>query len=219
MPTETPNYSSDGMNNSVMLALGQLVNSTVSILPGLIGAVIIWIGGLALAWVLSKITKEVLLRIKIDKRLNLPAKGIFSLSEILPLIIFWAVFLIGVQEGLTQLGLEVLSSLFGSVVGFLGGLIKAIVVIVIGYALTDYVSKSIRDTKKPFSDLLANSVFFLMMYITIAMALPMIGIDTTLINAILLIILGSIGLGLAIAIGLGLKDTIARLAKKYERKL
>ena len=128
-------------------------------------------------------------------------------------------FLIGVQEGLTQLGLEVLSSLFGSVVGFLGGLIKAIVVIVIGYALTDYVSKSIRDTKKPFSDLLANSVFFLMMYITIAMALPMIGIDTTLINAILLIILGSIGLGLAIAIGLGLKDTIARLAKKYERKL
>ncbi|MCD6403234.1 MAG: hypothetical protein J7K98_02815 [Candidatus Aenigmarchaeota archaeon] len=204
---------------SIVTALGQLVNSTLAILPSLVGATIIWISGLVLAWVLSKITKEILLRLRVDKRLNLPAKGIFSTAEVFPTIVFWAVFLISVQEGLSQLGLEVLSTFFGNVVSFLGGIIEALVIILVGYALTDYVTKNIRETKKPFSEIIANFVFFIMMYIVFALALPFIGIDTTLINAILVIILASIGIGLAIAIGLGLKDTIARIAKKYEKQL
>jgi hypothetical protein len=51
------------------------------------------------------------------------------------------------------------------------------------------------------------------------MALPLMGIETFIVNAVLLVIVGSVGLGLAIAIGWGLRDTIAAMAKKYERKL
>jgi hypothetical protein len=65
-----------------------------------------------------------------------------------------------------------------------------------------------------YSDIVAKILFFLILYISIAMALPLVGIDPTLVNNILLVIIGSVGLGLAIAIGLGLKDTIARMAKK-----
>ncbi|NOR85947.1 hypothetical protein GQ473_07600, partial [archaeon] len=49
-----------------------------------------------------------------------------------------------------------------------------------------------------------------------------VAIDTMLINTILLVLMGSIGLGLAIAIGWGLKDSVNELAieqvKKYKNK-
>jgi len=210
--------NSDTMTGYIISGIESLVNASVSLLPNLIGATVVWIAGMILAWIFAKVTKEILLRLHVDRRLHLPTKGIFSTAEIFPAVVFWSIFLVGVQQGLDQLGLSVLSDFFGQVVSFLGGLVEALVVIIVGYALTDYVSRSIRETKKPFAELIANVVFFLMMYIVVAIALPFVGIETTLINAILIIILGSIGLGLAIAIGLGLKDTIARLAKKYEKE-
>ncbi len=209
----------EGINIPSVSVAAHLVDATVNILPNLVGALIVWIFGLALAWVLSKISKEILVRLQVDRRLHLPSKGIFSTAEVIPIIIFWAIMLLAIQEGLNILELKVLSQFFGSIVNFLGGLTEAMIIVIAGYALTDYVTRQIKATKRPFADIIANSLFFLMMYITVAIALPFIGIDTTLINAILVIILGSLGLGFAIALGLGLKDTIARLAKSYERKV
>jgi hypothetical protein len=61
-------------------------------------------------------------------------------------------------------------------------------------------------------------IFFLVLYVSIALALPFVGIDPTLINWILIVIVASLGVGLAIAIGLGLKDVIADVARGYSRK-
>jgi len=65
-----------------------------------------------------------------------------------------------------------------------------------------------------YSGLIGSGIFFLTIYIAIALALPLLGIDPTLINNLLLVIVGSFGIGIALAIGFGLKDVVARWAKK-----
>jgi hypothetical protein len=52
----------------------------------------------------------------------------------------------------------------------------------------------------------------------VALALPFVKIDPTLINWLLIVVMASIGFGLALAIGLGLKDVVAESAKVYARR-
>jgi uncharacterized membrane protein YoaK (UPF0700 family) len=104
-----------------------------------------------------------------------------------------------------------------SILAFIPGLTKAIIVVIVGYALAEYVRRQVEASVITYSETVAKVLFFLILYIGIAMALPLVGIDPTLVNNILLIIVGSVGLGMAIAVGLGLKDTITRMAKKKFR--
>ncbi len=87
------------------------------------------------------------------------------------------------------------------------------VVVAAGYALARYIEELISDSDFVYAHLMSRVFFFMIIYIAIALALPKVGLDATLVNNILLIIVGSIGLGFAIALGLGLKDTIAELAR------
>ena len=61
-------------------------------------------------------------------------------------------------------------------------------------------------------------IFFLIIYLSIALALPFVGINPTLINNILLVAIGSVGLGIAIALGWGLKDVVREAAQDYAKK-
>ena len=54
--------------------------------------------------------------------------------------------------------------------------------------------------------------FFFIVYISVAIALPLVGISGQLLEYILLIIVGSAGLGFAIAIGLGMKTLFQDIA-------
>ena len=67
--------------------------------------------------------------------------------------------------------------------------------------------------------LTAKILFFFIIYVSIALALPVLGISSALVNSILLIIIGSVGLGTAIAIGLGMKNAVADVSQRYVKKL
>ena len=204
---------------SVIEPLTRLWLSIVEFLPSLVASAIILFAGIVTGWVLGRIVKEILVRFRVDERLSLPKRGIFSTKDISPLITSWIVYLAFIQEALKQLGIIMLTEFVSSVMGFLAGVLEGVIIIVIGYAFGEYVSRKIRETKTPYAELVAKAVFFLVLYIAIALALPFVGIDPFVVNAILLVIIGSIGIGLAIALGLGLKDTMARIIKKYEAKL
>jgi hypothetical protein len=210
----------DKMENvNVIEPLTKLWLSIVDFLPSLVGSAIILFAGVVTGWILGRIVKEILVRFRIDERLKLPKRGIFSTRDVFPLITSWIIYLAFIQEALKQLRITMLTNFVSGIMRFLAGVLEGIIIILIGYAFGEYVSRKIRETKTPYSELVAKAVFFLVLYIAIALALPFVGIDPFIVNAILLVIIGSVGVGLAIAIGLGLKDTIARIAKKYESKL
>jgi hypothetical protein len=191
----------------------KLVNSVISFVPNLLGAIILLIIGWILGVIVGKVSKEILRRAKIDMYIS--KKPTFKFSNIISTILSWTIYLIFIREAVNVLALPILVEAIGVIISFLPGIIGAIIVLMAGYAVGEYVRKQIEESEITYSDIISKVVFFLVIYISIAIALPMVKIDPFLINALLLILVGTIGLGISIAIGLGLKDFIAELAKKY----
>lgn len=193
----------------------QIWDSFILFLPNLLGAVVLLLTGWLISWGVGRILKKLLIKLRIDQYVSRGRKPVFRLSGIFSTIVFWIIFLIFIQATVDVMGIETLVNIFGSILSFLPGLFGAVVFIVVSYMIAEYVRRKIEDSDISYSNILGKVFFFLIVYVGIAMALPLIKIDATLINAILLVTLGSFGLGLALAIGLGFKDSVADLAKRH----
>lgn len=172
-------------------------------------------------WILSRITKkittEVLKKIKVDENFKL-AKEI-QVSDVVATCFSWVINLVFIGSAINTLKISTLSLFFDTIINFVTSLLGGIFILTIGYAIAAYVQKKISKTKMAYSQVFGQIVFSFTMIITIEMALRTVGLPTALLDIILVIIIGSIGLGLAIAVGLafglGLKDVISKLVKKY----
>lgn len=202
----------------VIETLESLGASTVNFLPNIAIAVILLLIGWLIGWVVVRVSRRILEWVKIDSYIAHKGRSHFSLTKILPIVFSWFIYLAFIQAAVEALGINALVNVVGLIMGFLPGLIGAILVIVAGYAIGEYVRRHVEDSKVTYSDVIAKGLFFLILYIAVATALPLVSIDASLINNILLVIIGSAGAGMAIAIGLGLKDEVAKAAKKYHGK-
>jgi len=182
-----------------------------------LAALILMLIGWIVGKILGKITKGILKRLKADRYFKF-GRG-FEISSIFGLIVSWIIYLAFIQAAVQILGVPALTEFVGQILSFVPRLLEGMIIIIVGYVLAKYVQGQVIATKVEYSDLIGRVIFFLTVIIVISLALPFFGIDPSLINNIILILVGSVGLGVAVALGLGLKDTIARLAKKYSKKM
>jgi len=187
-------------------------------LPALITSIIILIIGFIVGKVVGKIVKEILVRIKIDKFISETEKFKLKISDLGSMIAKWVIYIWFIQIGVVSLGLLELTQLTASAVNFLFGAVGAVVIILVGYIFAYFVKDKVVHSKTFYGDIIGNLIFFLVIYVSVALALPFVKIDPTLVNWLLIVIVASLGLGLAIAIGLGLKDVVAETARGYTRK-
>lgn len=187
-------------------------------LPALITSMIILVIGFIVGKVVSKVAKEVLIRVKIDKYISEKQKFKLGISDLGSLISKWVIYIWFIQLGVAALGVTELTALTTSAVSFLFGAVGAVVIILVGYVFAYFVKDQVIHSKTFYGDVVGNLIFFLIVYVSVALALPFVNIDPTLINWLLIVIVASLGLGLAIAIGLGLKDVVAETAKGYSKK-
>ena len=190
------------------------LNSTVGFLPKLAAAIILLLIGWLVGVVVGKIVKEILVRLKVDKYVG-KGKPILKISEVFPLIFEWLIYLVFIQAAVQALGIPALVAFIGMLVGFIPGLIGGVIVVIVGYAIAEYVKSKVEESGMAYSGMMSKALFWLLIYVAVALALPLVGINASLINNILLISVGAVGVGIAIALGLGLKETVATLAKKY----
>lgn len=203
----------------VLETLESLGASTVNFLPNIAIAVILLLIGWLIGWVVIRVARRILQWVKIDSYISHEGKSHFSLTKILPIVFAWFIYLAFIQAAVEALGIPALVNVVGLILGFLPGLIGAILVIVAGYAIGEYVRRHVEASKVHYSEIIGKGLFFLILYIAVATALPLVAIDATLINNILIVIIGSAGAGMAIAIGLGLKDEVAAMAKRYSNRM
>jgi len=195
-----------------------LWNNFVIGLPSLVYAIIWLILGFIIGKVIGRIVKEILIKVDLDKFIVEKEKLKIKFSDIFATISRWVIYLVFIIIAAEALNIAVLTNLVTSAIGFLIGVVEATVIIIVGYALALYIKDRVVGTKTVYGDLVGKILFFLILYVSIALALPFVGIDVTLINWILIVIVASLGLGFAIAIGLGMKDVMKDLAKNYARK-
>lgn len=200
-------------------ALVSLYQSIIVGFPSLVYALIILVIGYIIGRLVGVVVEKALIRLHVDEYVTEHEHLSLKLSSVFGVIAKWSVYLITMQVFAGVLEVPVIIGIVGSVVEFIPRVVGAIVVLVVSYAVAIYAKEDILGSKELYSNIVGKILFFLIVYIGIATSLPLLGVDPFLINSILLLIVGAFSIGIAIALGWGLKDVVADTAQSYTKKV
>jgi len=199
--------------------LSNLWISTQNAIPSVLAAAITLIIGFIVGKLLGKVVKEVLVRSNVDSYISETEHMSIKVSTIGSLLVRWIIYLVFIQQAAVFLGVSTITEFIGFVITYISQVVFAATTIIIGYAIAIYLKDKVITAKTVYSDIMGKAVFFLVIYLSIALGLKFITVlNTTIIDYLLLIIVASVGLGMAIALGLGLKDVVSAAAKEYLKK-
>ena len=198
--------------------LGDLAESAMSFIPGVIGAVIILIVGYFVSKYLGRLIQQkshdALLKINFDgKTLKEHTDNSFDTSYIIGAVIRWFVFLLFVVAAADQLELKQVTEVLKTIWLWFPNIIAVAIVIILGVLIVTRTSKWADDnmtekTAKQFKAIIKASVFV----IIASIALTQIGIG----EIILPIVVAAVSISLAIALGYGFKDVFRKLVRGIE---
>jgi small-conductance mechanosensitive channel len=205
--------------------------SILSVLPNVIGALVIMLIGWLIAIFIKKMSVSMLAKMGFDRLSN--ESGVLSMmdnagitqkpSNIVGKIFFWLILFLFMVPAADTLDFKDLVLLIKSIISYLPKLMIAITVLVLGAMF----AKFIRDTvanNRVFSNIsaggsIANTLYFVILASIVLMALEQLNINTQLLYSILLIVLSGTVLALAISVGLGAKEVAKNiLTGSYARE-
>ncbi|MCP4291134.1 MAG: mechanosensitive ion channel [bacterium] len=212
--------------------LQSLSESFSSFMPRALTALVVFLVGLLLAKVISKIIRTAFERLKIDdllvnvgltdilKKLGLHEKPGFMLSR----LVYYLLILLFTQSAANAVGLNAISGSITAFFNYLPHFVAASIVLIIGMLIAQFaggaVSRSAKDSGIEFGPILGRIVSSLIVFLAGLMAVTQLRIDTEIIHSVVLILLAGAALALALTFGLGTREITRNLvAGFYIRKL
>ncbi len=181
---------------------------------------------LIIGWIIAKIIKTLVIKllraIKLDQisdSINLDsvlAKGgiSYSLSELIGVICYWLALLITFVVAINAIGLTVAADLLNRIVLYVPNIIAAIFILILGMFVATLLSNIVKTAANNAGlsqvKLLGKVVETVIMIFVVIMALEQLGIAAKIIELTISIVLASLGLGVALAFGLGCRDLAAK---------
>lgn len=186
----------------------------------LLATLLILVGG----WIIAKILKLMIVRglkvVKLDVVAEKAGIAEFlkkggikqSAVEILGTLIYWIALILFLVMILAVWNIDV--GLTETLVPFLPKIFAALVILILGLFLSSLVEDLVRataaNTGVRYAFYLAKTVKWILVIFVVMTALQQLDIQTEFVSWGFLIILGSFGLGMALALGLGTKDIVGR---------
>jgi len=161
-------------------------------------------------------------RIELDSIL---AKGGIDngLSDLIGIICYWLSLLITFVVALNAVGLSVAADLLQRIVLYIPNIIAAVFILIVGMfaavLLRNIVRVAANNAGISQSNLVSNISEVVVIVFAVAMALEQLQIGGRIIDLTISIILGSFGLGFALAFGLGCKDIVGKSVGDFLSKL
>ena len=214
-PTEALTWQS--FIDKLMGSFMDMFDSIITGIPNVVIGGIIFIVGLLVATILKKVIGTVLKGIKLDEMLNKMGMGeVFSkiglkdgVSKPIAGLFFWIIMLFIVKTAASQMGIDDISLIVDKIIAFLPKVLVASIIMLAGFMVADMVRnvvyKVLDNLGLEYAKALAGIIFGFIFIIVLTVALSQLEIQTELLNSSVKIILASLGLGLAICLGLGLK--------------
>lgn len=191
-------------------------------LPAILGAVVLLLVGWGVARLLryatAKITEKTLVRLARTRPMDTRVQQPLSYSaapNIASRIVFWVVLLFFVLAAAEVLELEVISGLLSSITAYLPNLLAGLLILFIGLWFAEVTRAVLKHTSTSIgieqSDIVGRLGQILVLLIVFSVAAGQIGIDNTLLVALVAILFGVMFGAIALAFALGAKTTIANL--------
>jgi hypothetical protein len=209
------------------LILEQIGQFMVNVLLVLVILVIGWLVAKVIRTVVTRLLRVVKLddlsdRIELE---SLLAKGgiKYSLSELIGVIVYWLALLVTFMVAVNAIGLTVAADLLNRIVLYIPNIIAAVFILILGMFVSALLKNIVLTiaTNAGLSEekLLGKVVESLVMIFAIVMALEQLNIGAHTLQLLLSIILGALGLGVALAFGLGCKDIAGKAVAEFLDKI
>jgi small-conductance mechanosensitive channel len=206
----------------LMEAVGRLAIRVLEYLPSILGALVLLLVGWGIARLFrygtEQISERLLQRLAhsrpMDTRVQQPSPY-RAAPAVAGRIVFWVVLLFFAVAALDVLELQALSQLLGQLTGYLPQLITGILILVAGLWVAEFSRVVlVRNGNRAgieHSETLGRVGHLLVMVVVIAIAVGQIGIDNTLLVALVIILVGSVLGALGLSFALGARATVGNL--------
>jgi hypothetical protein len=200
--------------------MGRVFTKIATLLPGIVAFVLVMVFFLALATAFAWLTRRLLEAVRFDARFEQnPSLAEWSPtqspSSIASRVVFWFFILMGVLVGISAF--EAGSSEAGIsayVFSYIPRVIGAIVLLSVGTLIARLLSRSVLisgvNMNLQYARLLGAGVKWLVLVLTVAMALDHLAIGGAIVDLAFGILFGGIVLALSLAVGLGSRDLVSR---------
>jgi len=143
-------------------------------------------------------------------------------SHFISRLVYWIILLAFLMLGLDSLDLNAVNQLVSKTLSYLPHLLVALIILAVGIILGNFFGQAILiaavNAQISQARFLALGVRVGIILFSLAMALVQLGIATSIIVAAFSIFFGGVVLALAIAFGLGAKDTAKEIIEKRFKK-
>jgi hypothetical protein len=218
-------------SEGVWSALVETRERLAAILPGFLALFTLLVLGLACGWLVRTILTLGAHAIGVDRLMerwgvgpSLRRSGLLRApSELLGLIAFWAVFLVFSSAGVDAITPAGGASATVLLFAFLPHFFAALLIIVVGWLVANFLSRSILiaavNARVPEARLLARAAHWGVLLFAVATALTQLGIGKEMVLVAFGITFGGLVFALALAFGLGGRDIAADvLARRLRRE-
>ena len=196
-----------------------------SLLPALLGALVILFAGYLLARLVQRGTERVLRRIHLNALLE--RGGVLQVVErsgthpnptrVVANLLFWLIMFAVILVAADALGLESLTDVFSELVSYIPSVIAAVVIVIVGILLGEFVGGLITASAGALhgGPTLARVGRGGVIVIAVFMALQQLGVAPNIVTTAFAILFGAVAFALAIAFGLGNRDLAGEVTREW----
>jgi small-conductance mechanosensitive channel len=208
-------------------SFNELINTVSNYLPNLVSAFTLFLVGLIVAWLI----KWLIIRLSagLDRMVNvvgftsIPVLRNWPIGVIIGWLVFWLLILFFVTAAVESLGLPDLANWLGRLINNLPVYFIAFISVFAGVWIGNYVdnriSTGVHSSSRHQAKVLGRTLRVFIISFAVISALSQIGLDVTLFEQILVILVTAILAAIALAFGLGAGPTLSNvISGRYVKK-
>jgi hypothetical protein len=217
--------------NAVTAPISNMLNIVLSSLPAIFTAVVILAVGYYVGKIISRLVADMLTGIgfnSIPEKLGLASgeaaaeeeagENVKTPSTFVGGLVLAGIMFFAAIEASELLGFTILSELTSQFIVFAGQVLTGVVILGIGLFLANLAAKAIKASKLANADFVSFAARVAIIIFVSAMALGQMGIASQIINMAFGLLLGAIAIAIALAFGLGGRDSAASVLEEWRAK-
>jgi hypothetical protein len=194
------------------------------ILPGLLLSLIILAAGFLVARTLERLADGALERLHFDREAAkwgvseaIARSGAGGPTRIVGKLLFWLIMMVVILLAASALGVQNIGDLFQNLVGYLPNVFAAVIVIILGIILGEFVRALILASAGGVEGvpLLAQVAKFVVVLVSVFMALQQVNVAADIVTTAFTLILGAAALAVALAFGLGNTTLAGEVTRRW----
>jgi hypothetical protein len=196
----------------------------LGILPGLVLSLVILMAGFFVARTLERLVDGLLGRVHFDREAArwgvteaVERSGAGGPTRVVGKLLFWLIMLVVILLASSALGVSNIGDLFANLVGYLPTVFAAIIIIVLGIILGEFVRALIQASAGGVEGvrMLSQVAKIMVVVISVFMALQQVGVGADIVTTAFTLILGAAALAVALAFGLGNTGLAGEVTRRW----